>query len=45
MIVNPGKFQVIIFDKHKEIHTNQIINVDQKEIKAVSKVKTFRNKN
>ena len=45
IIVNPGKFQVIIFDKHKEIHTDQIINVDQKEIKAVSKVKTFRNKN
>ena len=39
MIVNPGKFQAIIFDKHKGNHTNQIINIDQKEIKAVSKVK------
>ena len=38
MIVNPGKFQAIIFDKHKRIHTNQIINIDQKEIKAESKV-------
>ena len=36
MIVNSGKFQAIIYDKHKE---NQIINIDQKEIKAVSKVK------
>ena len=39
MIVNPGKFQAIIFDKHKGNHTNQIINIDQKKIKAVSKVK------
>ena len=42
MIVNPGKFQAIIFDKHKGNHTNQIINIDQKEIKAVSKVKLLR---
>ena len=39
MIVNPGKFQAIIIDKHKENHTNQIKNIYQKEIKAVSKVK------
>ena len=39
MIVNPGKFQAIIFDNHKGNYTNQIINIDQKEIKAVSKVK------
>ena len=39
MIVNPGKFQVIMIDKHKGNHTNQIINIDQKEIKVVSKVK------
>ena len=36
MIVNPGKFQAIIFDKHKGNHTNRIINISQKEIKAVS---------
>ena len=39
MIVNPGKFQATILDKHKGNHNNQIINIDQKEIKAVSKVK------
>ena len=39
IIVNPGKFQAIIFDKHKGNHTNQIININQKEIKAVAKVK------
>ena len=39
MIVNPGKFQAIIFDKRKGNHTNQIINIDWKEFKAVSKVK------
>ena len=39
MIVNPGKFKAIIFDKRKGNHTNQIINIDQKEIKGVSKVK------
>ena len=39
MIVNPSKFQVIIFDKLRGNHTNQIINIDQKEIKTVSKVK------
>lgn len=39
MIVNPGKSQTIIFDKCKGDNTNQIINIDQKDIKAVSKVK------
>ena len=39
MIENPGKFQAIIFDKHKGNHTNRIININQKEIKAVAKVK------
>ena len=39
MIVDPGKCQAVIFDKRKENHTNQIINIDKKEIKAVSKVK------
>ena len=39
MIVNPGKFQAIIIDKYKGNHTNQIRSKDQKEIKAVSKVK------
>ena len=38
MIVNPGKFQTIIADKHKENHTNRIININQKETKAVAKV-------
>ena len=37
--MNPGKFQAIIFDKHKVNRTNRIININQKEIKAVAKVK------
>ena len=39
MIVNPGKFQAIIFDKHKGNHTIRTVNINQKEIKAVVKVK------
>ena len=40
MIVNPGKFQAIIFDKHKgNDHTIQLTSTNQKETKAVSKVK------
>ena len=40
MIVNPGKFQAIIFDKHKgNDYIIQITNTNQKETKAVSKVK------
>ena len=39
MIVNPGKFRGILFDKHKGNYTNRIININQKEIKAVAKVK------
>ena len=27
MIVNPGKFQAVIFNRHKINHTNQIINI------------------
>ena len=39
MIVNPGTIQLVIFDKQKGNHSNQIINIDQKEIKVVSKVR------
>ena len=39
MVVNPGKFQATTFAKHKENHTNRTININQKEIKAVAKVK------
>ena len=39
MIVNPGKSQTIIFEKSEVDHTNQITNIDQKDIKAVSKAK------
>ena len=38
MIVYPDKFLVIAFDKYKGNHIFQIMNIDQKEIKAVSKV-------
>ena len=38
-IWNLGKFQAIIFHKQKGNYTNQIINIDQKEIKTLSKVK------
>ena len=39
MIVNPDKFQAIIFDKHKGNLTNRTISINHKEIKAVAKVK------
>ena len=39
MIVNPGTIQLVIFDKQKGNHSNQIINIDQKETKRVSKVR------
>ena len=39
MIVNPGKFQAIIFDKHKGNVTNRTISINHKEIKVVAKVK------
>ena len=39
MIVNQSKFQAIILDKHKGNHTNKTIDINQKEMKAVAKVK------
>ena len=36
-------FQALLFDKHKKSHTNQLIGIDQKEIKAVPKVKDIIN--
>ena len=39
MIVNPGTIQLVIFDKQKGNHSNQIISTDQKETKVVSKVR------
>ena len=39
MVVNPDKFQPIIFDTRKGGRTNTTINISQKEIKAVAKVK------
>ena len=34
MIVSPGKFQVIALDKKKTNHTQEIIKIDNKEIKS-----------
>ena len=31
MIVNPGKFQATIVDKKKNIHTQEIIELDKKK--------------
>ena len=42
MTTNPSKFQAMIFDKRKGNHTNQIINIDQKEIEAVTKNKILQ---
>ena len=42
MNVNPSKFRAIIFDKPKGNHANRTINVNQKKIKAVAKVKLLR---
>ena len=39
MIMNPSKSQALILDKHKGNQTNQIIIINHKEIKVVSKVK------
>ena len=39
MIVNQGTIQLVIFDKQKGNHFNQIINIDQKKTKVVSKVR------
>ena len=39
LIVNPGTIQLVIFDKQKGNHSNQIISIDQKETKVVSKVR------
>ena len=39
MNVNPGKFQAIITDKRSQNHTNEILKIGLKEIKAVSHVK------
>ena len=38
MIVNPGKFQWIIYNKQKRNHTNQIINIVQKKLKWYQKL-------
>ena len=43
MIVNPDKFQAVIFDKRKA-NTYQIINTDQKKIKRFQKL-IFKNGN
>ena len=39
MIVNPGKFQVIIWDKEKNNHTQEIIKIDNTNVKVKSSVK------
>ena len=37
LIMYPSKSQAIIVGKYKGNHTNQIINIDQKKSKAISK--------
>ena len=39
MAVNPNKFQAIILHKRKRDHTNELITVDNQQIKVVSSVK------
>ena len=39
MVVNPDKFQAIIFDKRKRDHTDERITVDSQQIKVVSSMK------
>ena len=39
MIVSPGKFQVIVLDKKKTNHTQEIIKIDNKAVKIKSSVK------
>ena len=38
LIVNPGTFQLVIFDKQKGNHSNQTINIDQKETRWYQKL-------
>ena len=42
MILSLDKFLVITFDKYKRNHVYQIINIDEKEVKVVSKVKRLQ---
>ena len=42
MIMNPGKFQTLFLDKRKGNQTKQTKNIDQKEIKVISKVKHYK---
>ena len=42
MILSLDKFLVIIFDKYKGNHVYEIINIDEKEVKVVSKVKRLQ---
>ena len=39
MIVNPGKLQVIIRDKEKNNHTQEIMKIDNTNVKVKSSVK------
>ena len=39
MIVNPGKLQVIIWDKEKNNHTQEIMKIDNTNVKVKSSVK------
>ena len=39
MIVSPEKFQVIVLDKKKTNHTQEIIKIDNKAVKIKSSVK------
>ena len=39
MIVNSDKFQFIVLDKAKNDHTNEIIKIDNQELKAISSIK------
>ena len=41
MIVNPGKFQAIILDKHKNNHKQELIKIDNKVVKVKSSVEVL----
>ena len=38
MTVNADKFQVLLIDKRKQDHTNEVVQIEEQNIKAVSLV-------
>lgn len=43
MVLNPDKFQILLINKRKRHHTNEVLQTEEQSIKTVPSLELLRN--